>query len=45
MALPVLVIKPLTNNARVSNFLAASEETLASSASRSISWMVLPPHP
>ena len=27
MALPVLVIKPLTNNARVSNFLAASEET------------------
>ena len=27
MVLPVLVIKPLTNNARVSNFLAASEET------------------
>ena len=27
MALPVLATKPLTNNARVSNFLAASEET------------------
>ncbi len=27
MALPVLATKPLTNNARVSNFLAASDET------------------
>jgi phycobilisome rod-core linker protein len=27
MALPVLATKPLTNNARVTNFLAASEET------------------